>query len=148
MIKIYNSKEKREILIDDKASWVIITPMMHLEPPHIKIDLSGFFLFNHSSTCNDCKCFIDSFSKNSNDWFLLYNSKKYKINTENLGSSEFGSNQIKQTYFSEFEQGTSITLSLLELNIDELKKLIIDAVNEEEYEKCIIYRDLITEAEN
>lgn len=148
MIRIFNTKINTEIVIDDSLDWVQVTPYVHLIPQHIKIELNGFYLYNHASKCKDCESFIKCFGKDNNDWFLEYNSRKYKINTKDIGGKEFGANYIKQTFFSEYDNGTFLTLSVMELDITELNVLLKNAENEEQYESCAIYRDLIKEAIN
>lgn len=146
MLRIFNTKIKTEILIDDTLSWIIVTPKMYLEPPHIQIEISDFFMLSHANECDDCKSFINAFGKESTDWFLEYNSKKYQINTSNLGSKDYGSNKIQQTRFSEFNTGTLLVISLLVLDVEKLNLLLVEAENNEEYEACCRYRDLISEA--
>lgn len=147
MMRIFNTKTKSEIIIDEKLDWVQVMPMDYMIPAHIKIELKGFFFGNHASNCKDCNSFIKSFGKNSNDWLLEYNLKKYKIDTNSIGSNEYGGNQIKQT-ISDFEYGTVLVLSIMELNIEELNLLLIDAVSNENYENACVYRDLIVEAKS
>ncbi len=146
MIRIFNTKSKNEILIDETLSWIIVTPKMHLEPPHIQIEISDFFMLSHANECDDCKSFINAFGKDSIDWFIEYGSKKYQIITNDIGKGDYGSNKIQQTRFSEFNTGTLIVLSLLELDVNKLNELLEEAKNNEEYEACSRYRDLISEA--
>jgi hypothetical protein len=145
MTRIFNTVTKSEIRIDETLDWIQITPLTYIEPTHIKIEIEGFFLGQHANTCIDCKSFIDAMGTDSNDWFIEYNFKKYKINTKGLGLKDYGSNQIKHIV-SEYENGTFITLSVMELNIDDLSQQLDNAEKEEDYLKCSVYRDLISEA--
>lgn len=146
MIRIYNNKERKEILIDDTLSNVIITPHMYSEPSHIKIEIDGFYILQHMKNCDDCKSFVYSFGKGNNNWFLDYKNKKYHINSEKIGENKIGENKIQQNSFSEYKNGTTIVLSLTELDFEELNRLMIFHQELEEYEKCSIFRDLIEEA--
>ena len=147
MITIYNSKTKSVINIDDSVDWIQVTPMDYLKPAHIKIEMKGFFLGQHAASCKDCNSFIKSFGKESNEWFVVYNLKKYKIATNSIGSKEFGENELKHT-ISDFVYGTTLTFSVLELNIEELNQQLENAVLEEDYKNACVYRDLIKEANN
>jgi hypothetical protein len=146
MIRIFNDKEKKEILIDDSLSNVIVTPHMYIEPCYIKIEINGFFMLNHMSKCSDCKSFVYSFGKSSNNWFLEYKNKKYLINTDKIGSKINGENKIQQTTYSEYNNGTTLVLSIMELDIQKLNEMMLSHQDNEEYEKCIIFRDLIENA--
>ncbi len=144
MIRIFNSITKSEIHIDESLDWIQVMPMFYMEPSHIKIEMKEFYFANHSSSCEDCNSFIKSFGKDTNEWFIEYNSKKYKIDTNSIGSKEYGSNEIKQS-ISDYQNGTVFTLSVIELNVEELNKLLSNAVYEEDYHKACVYRDLIKE---
>lgn len=148
MIQIYNSNKQVKIDIDEELDWIQFTPYTYLEPKHIKIEFkNGFNFLNHSNSCKDCKQFLNSFGRDTNDWFLKYNDKLYKINTKNIGQKDFGSNEISAIY-SNFEYGSKLTLSLFELNLDELKILEKQSVELDEFEKACIFRDLQKELNN
>jgi hypothetical protein len=142
MIKIFNNNGGNLILIDDSLDWIAITPMLYLENPFIKIEMQDFCFGNHAMNCIDCLSFIDSFGKKSDDWFLEYNSKKYLLDMETVGSKKFGANELKQMK-SEFFNGTILTLSLIEIDKNILKALELESAMLEDYYSACRFRDLI-----
>jgi len=144
ILKIYNSKTSSEIIIDDSVDWVIITPVIGVEPKHFKIELRGFFFNRHIHECNDCRSFLEAFGSNKNDWFIKYNHTKYKIFMDTVGDGSYGGNEIRSK-ISGYEYGTTMVLSILQLNELELNAQLNNSVGNEDYESACLYRDLITE---
>ena len=144
MIKIYNKKTNNSILIDESLDWVQLMPMLYLDKPFLKIEMEGFYFGNHAESCLDCKSFIESFGVSSNHWFLEYNSVLYLIDTENIGIENSVNNELKQV-FSDYFNGTILTLSLFELDKTQLRKLELQSLEIEDYESACKYRDLLKE---
>jgi len=142
-IKIYNPKSNNEILIDTSISGVIFHPRTYEEKPYFEIKLlNGFNLMNHAKTCADCGAFVNSLGKDTLDWYLNYNDKTYRLSLEKLGSdTKFKYNN------SYFEFGTILYLPVHEIpvDLDELIKLRDDLLQEEDYEKACVIRDLMNE---
>ena len=145
MVEIYNRSRTVNIKIDDSLDWVQVTPKTYIEPKHIIIEFkNGFDFFQHVNECKECEMLLSSFGSFSNDWFLKYNNSLFKINTDDIGLKEFGSNQIiKKNSFFEF--GSKITLSLFELDYDELEFLEKKSLETENYETACVFRDLKNE---
>ena len=141
MVEIFNRSKSVEILIDSTDA-IQVTPIMYQEPNHLMIEFrNGFNLLQHAKSCSDCNSFISSLSTVSNDWFLIYDNRTYKINTGEIGSKEYGSNHISLIN-ADYEYGTKLVLSLYELDIKELEELEILSAKLDYFENACVYRDL------
>jgi hypothetical protein len=141
MLKIYNRTNNNAILIDDKLGWVMVNLRDYDDPPHVIIELNGFDFMRHARSCEDCESFFDALKSKSEDWLMDFNGKKYFIRMNDLGSKEFGKNQIKMTH-SEYNDGTRIQLEILKLDNWELDELEMNSIDIEDYEGACLYRDL------
>jgi hypothetical protein len=143
LIKIYNPKEKFEILIESSTDWVLINPRTYDEKPYFEIKLlHGFNFFSHAKKCKDCKGFMDSLGKNTLDWYLDYNSNTYRLDLSKLG------NETKLNYInSEYEYGTILILAIHEIPVDKESLVLLreNLVSEEKYEEACVIRNLINE---
>lgn len=146
MIKIFNRKIDSEILIDENVPWIQFYPRDYEEVPHVIIEMKDFNFFKHSNNCNDCNKFLNSFGKESVDWYISYNCKIFRLSTSEIGSGKYLSNKIT-LFDSPYFSGTKITLLFNELPTDknELQKLLDESLINEEYEKSCLLRDLINE---
>lgn len=141
MIKIFNRSKSVEIIIDSTDT-IQVTPRMYQEPNHLMIEFrNGFNLLQHAKSCSDCNNFISSLSTVSNDWFLIYDNRTYKINTGEIGSKEYGSNHISLIN-ADYEYGTKLVLSLYELDINELEELETLSTIRKDFENACVYRGL------
>jgi hypothetical protein len=143
IIRIFNPKSNHEILINTSASGVIFHPKAYEDKPYFEIKLlNGFNLHRHSLTCEDCGAFVKSLGKETVDWYLEFNKNTYRLSLEKLGTD------TKFKYInSEDEFGTILQLTVHEIPVDisSLIKLRDDLIEEENYEKACIIRDLINE---
>lgn len=145
MITIYNKRESFKIEIDDTIPQITFTPRDYEEVPFVKIQLKGFNFHTHSLKCEDCKAFLNSFGKNSLDWFINYSGK-----TERLDLSSFGSeySQNQSTFrISEYESGSVLKLNLSTLPKDKqtIQRQLQVEIKLENYERCCILRDILLE---
>ncbi|MFN0032641.1 MAG: hypothetical protein ACKVOR_10820 [Flavobacteriales bacterium] len=140
MIRIFNFKEKRTILIDETSSMVCFhSNDWDEENPHLIIELKGFHFSHHARTCEDCGSFLNAFATESVDWCVEYLGKTKRLDLSRLGKN-FNDNQF--TYrISDFANGTKMKLNIdldtLEL-LDELLKVHEQL---EDYDQCCRIRD-------
>jgi hypothetical protein len=144
MIKISNKKLGRSILIDDSVDWVVFTPKDYDDPPHVVIEFKNFNYLIHATHCQDCKEFIESFSKDSRDWYLSWGNKVFSLRTDDLGQKGYGENQIKHTV-SDYDDSSKLTLVFHDLpnDNDQLKARLQAVLQEEDYETACLIRDLM-----
>tara|TARA_B100001971_G_C18130634_1_gene504608 strand:+ start:154 stop:597 length:444 start_codon:yes stop_codon:yes gene_type:complete len=147
MIKIFNKKLNSEILIDETVDWIQFNPRDYEDKPYVIIEMKEFSFLHHAENCTDCKKFLDSFGKESVDWYISYSDKIFRLDTQQIGMKGYPQNEIKLTTMSEYNSGTKMTLVFhsLPTNKIELQKLLESAVDNEEYENACILRDLINE---
>lgn len=142
MIKIYNRKISKEIIIEDNANVIIEPHNYDAENPHFRIELPCIDFFNHAETCSDCGAFLKAFGTKTFDWYLEYKNVSYRLNLEKLGGKDFSNNQLigkAGYYFS----GTEMKLILDKDTIESLTEKLGEYEAKEEYEKCIYVRDKI-----
>lgn len=146
MIKIYNEKLRRSILIDDSVDWVIFTPRDYDDIAHVVIEFKDFNYVMHAPHCPDCKDFTESFGKKSSDWYITWENKLFRLDTEHLGQKGYGMNQIKNTV-SDYEDSSKLILIFHALPTEksELESYLKRVIEEENYEEACRIRDLITE---
>lgn len=146
MITIFNKKLNVEILINDKADFIQFSPRDYEEKPYVVIEIKNFNLIEHSIKCVDCNKFLNSFGKNSTDWYISYSDKTYRLDMNELGKKNYPSNKITLTH-SEYNSGTKLILRFHELpmKLEELEKLLMFSVEQEDYEQACIIRDLIND---
>lgn len=144
MIRIFNKKLGAEILIDENIDWIQFNIRDYEEKPYVIIEMKGFNFFSHTKKCNDCNLFLNSFGKESEDWLIKYSDKVFRLDTKQVGQIGYAENTIKVTN-SEYYSGTTLTLSFHELPTEksELKILLATAVENEDYKKACVLRDLI-----
>lgn len=144
MIKIFNKKTKEEISIDESIDWVQFTPKHYEENPHAIIELRGFDFLNHARNCHDCSRFVAVFGKETFDWYIEFHGKIFILNFKEIGLKGYGENEMMLAN-REYFYGTRITLRFLDLPIDhcELKILLEQVLELEDYERACILRDLI-----
>lgn len=145
MLRIFNKKLNAEIQIDDKLSWITVTPKTYEDKPHIKIEFScGFRFLKHTQTCIDCDAFLKSFGKNSYDWFVEYMENQYVIITDSFKPSVYGENSMSDIN-SKFKYGSEIQFKVMKLDKETLNTMLSESVSNEEYERACIFRDLSIE---
>lgn len=144
MIRIFNKKINTEIIFDDQVEWIKFNPRDYEEKPYIIIEFKNFSYPHHAKKCSDCKKFMESFGKESLDWYISYYDKTYRLDMKELGQGRHPSNEIRIT-MSEYESGTKMTLIFHQLPTDknELESLLDKAVLVEDYEEACTLRDLI-----
>lgn len=148
MIKIFNKKQKAEILIDEKSSFIQFSPYDYEEKPYVIIEIKDFNLIRHAAKCYDCNNFFKSFGKNSTNWYISYSDKVFRLDMKELGKNNYPTSKISLTH-SEYNSGTKLTLLFHELptSKEELKKHLKLSIQEENYEKACVLRDLINDKE-
>ncbi len=146
MKRIFNKKIEAEILIDENVEWIQFNPRDYEEKPYVIIEMKQFNFAAHANKCSDCKKFLDSFGKESLDWYISYSDKVFRLDTGQIGQKGFPKNEIKFT-ISDYNPGTKLTLVFHKLPTDktEIKTLLEIAVEKEDYENACILRDLIKE---
>jgi len=146
MIRIFNEKLKVEIQIDDKSDWIIFTPKHYEENPSVKIEFKNLNFPYHANSCSNCKQFIDSFGKESVDWYITYFDKIFRLDTSQIEKKGYLQNKIEVT-MSDSDPRTEMVLLFHRLPTDKskLKTLLKIAEQNEKYEDACILRDLIME---
>lgn len=146
MIKIYNKKRERSILVDDSVDWIVFTPKDYDDIPHVIIEFKNFNYLIHAADCPDCKEFIQSFSTESADWYLSWGNKIFSLRTDGLGQKGYAKNQIKHTV-SDHDDHSRLTLVFHNLPADNVKleSRLKEVIDTEDYEKACIIRDLMEE---
>tara|TARA_B110000114_G_C14780287_1_gene272513 strand:- start:87 stop:527 length:441 start_codon:yes stop_codon:yes gene_type:complete len=146
MIRIFNRTLNVEILIDEKVDWIQFNPRDYEEKPYVVIEMKEFSFPHHANECSDCKKFLDSFGKESIDWYISYTNKVFRLDTKQIGIKGYPQNEIKVT-MSDYNPRTKMTLVFHDLPTDktELKNLLEFAVVNEDYENACVLRDLINE---
>lgn len=146
MIRIFNKKLGAEILIDENVDWIQFNPRHYEEKPYVILEMKEFHFTSHANKCSDCKKFLDSFGKESVDWYISYAKKTYRLDTKQIGQKGYAENQITVT-MSDYNSGTKLTLVFHDIPTDEneLSALLANAIDNEDYEKACVFRDLIKE---
>lgn len=144
MIRIFNKKLGAEILIDENVDWIQFNPRHYEEKPYVILEMKEFNFPSHANKCSDCKKFLDSFGKESVDWYISYAEKTYRLDTKHVGQKGHPENQVTVT-MSDFNPGTKLTLVFHDIPTDEreLNTLLANAIDNEDYEKACVFRDLI-----
>lgn len=142
MIRLFNTKLKKEILIDDKSGVARLTPKYYdVDIPHVLIELYGIDLFHHSRTCEDCDAFVKALGSKTHDWFIDIDGKINRLNLYGLGQ-KYTDNHASQIH-SYFFNGTKLKLNLDTDTVDSLQDELNRHLENEEFEKCCFYRDKI-----
>lgn len=146
MISLFNKKLDVKILIDEKADWIHFNPRDYEDVPYVIIEMKEFSFHHHASKCKDCKTFLESFGEESVDWYISYDSKIFRLDTERIGKSGYPQNEIKVT-MSDYNPGTKMTLVFHKLPTDkeDLEVHLKSAEENEDYKKACVIRDLINE---
>jgi hypothetical protein len=140
MIRIFNIKTRKSILIDDKSDNIVYNPKLYEEGnPHVLLELKGINFFHHSETCEDCKSLVDSFGTNTHDWFIDLNGKRERLNLQNLGKL-YTDNKVSFTT-SDFFYGTRLKLNIDTDTVESLEQELLSYVSQEKYEECAFIRD-------
>lgn len=144
MIRIFNNKTGKGILIDDKSEIVTYSPKQYEEGnPHVLIELKGINFFHHSRTCEDCKSFVDSLGTKSHDWFIDINGKTERLNLYGLGKLHTDN---KATFINSFFfHGTKLKLNIDTDTVESLEQELSKLVQAEKYEECCFVRDKLNE---
>lgn len=142
MIKIYNKKIQKEIIIEDDANVIIEPHNYDIENPFFRIELPCIDFFEHAETCDDCGTFLKAFGTKNFDWYLEYNNVAYRLNLEKIGGTDFSNNQLigKSSYYF---SGTEMKLILDKDTVESLTEKLYEYEANEEYEKCVYVRDKI-----
>lgn len=146
MIRIFNKKEDIEIRIDESVDWITFMPKHYEDKPYLVIEFENFSFSHHALECKDCNIFLNSFGKDSTDWYISFSNNTYRLNTKNLGQKGHSENEIISTS-SKYHNGSRLTLTFHEIptELNELQKLLSSSLEFENYEKACILRDLINE---
>jgi len=135
-LKLYNHKEKILIyLLGD------IVPKFYMEPPHYEIILHGYEFQRHIHTCKCCQAFVNDFGKESKDWFLEYDDKKFIIDMRTLGK-EYEKNHFNFKNSIWF-LGAQIKLNIYPEQITDYMKLLEEQCEVENYENCLEIKNII-----
>jgi len=142
MIRIFNNKLNKVILIDDENEIVAYIPKLYDEEnPHVLIELKGIDFFRHSKKCEDCKAFVDALGSNSHDWYIDMNGKVERLNLFGLGK-KYTDNKAA-VISSYFFDGTKLKLNIDNDTIEGLKIELKELEQSEQYEECCFLRDKI-----
>jgi hypothetical protein len=144
MIRIFNNKLDKAILIDDKDEIVTYSPKQYEEGnPHVLIELKGINLFHHSRTCDDCKAFVDALGTKTHDWYIDINGKVERLNLWCVGKMHTDN---KASFInSYFFHGTKLKLNIDTDTIESLGNTLERLLEEEKYEECCFIRDKLTD---
>ncbi|TPD71092.1 hypothetical protein [Flavobacterium microcysteis] len=147
MIEIFNNKTNSKITIDDLDVDVQLLPRHYEDIPYVIIELNNIDWVRHSYACKDCKSFRESFGSGDVNWHISYLGKTYRLNMDSLGGDKYPSNQIVSK-LSDYQSGTFLTLIFSDIPIetDEIQKLLNKEVDNENYEKACILRDIIKDS--
>lgn len=142
MVRIFNNKERKEILIDESADWIQFMPRPYDEDdPHVLIEMNGFDWARHADECSDCGSLLATLGKSDHFWRLSWNNQIWPLNLVGVGPQP-GKNRLVYKIGSFFD-GTRMKLKLDIRTQDELRTELEECVNAEEYERCVIVRDII-----
>lgn len=144
MIKIFNTKQEVEILIDDAVDWIQFTPRDYEITPYLKIEMKGFDFLTHAQNCGECRKFLDSYGNDDFNWIIEFNGKSFRLDMATLNKG-YGENQIKQVTSDMFSGSVLVLRFNKELPVDkkELKLKLESVVSIEDYERACVIRDLI-----
>ena len=142
MIRIFNIKEERAILIDEKSSMVTFYDNdWNEENPHLVIELKGFHFSHHAMTCEDCGAFQKAFGTKSTDWFIDYPEKTKRLDLSNFGKTMDENQMVFR--ISEFDNGTKMKLNIDADTVESLGEKLKVHLDREDYEGCCKIRDKI-----
>lgn len=144
MITIKNKKKNIEIEIDNKHDDVTFEPKNYEEKPVLKITIDKFDFDTHKEVCNDCKTFHNDFGSDDLNWILVFDDKSYRLDLTSFKNNIYGEG-LYQRELSDNFNGTRFVFKIhhLPINIKELKILLEEAIEIENYEKCAQIRDLL-----
>jgi hypothetical protein len=147
MIRIFNNKLSKVILIDDKNEFVAFVPKQYEEGnPHVLIELEGIDFFRHSKKCEDCKAFVHALGTYSHDWYIDMNGKVERLNLYGLGK-KYTDNKATLIN-SYFFYGTKLKLNIDNDTVEDLKVELKKLEQSEQYEECCFLRDKIKAISN
>jgi hypothetical protein len=142
MIRIFNRLNGHEILIDETVDGIRLIPQNYNEDnPHMSIELTGFDWARHARTCSDCGAFLADFGNHGHSWLLEWQGKSWPLILTGFGR-ETGKNRLAYE-ISEYFTGTRLRLKLDTRTIDDLHEELNRLSRAEEYEGCVLIRDLI-----
>jgi len=147
MIKILNSELDVEIEINYDG--LIITLKDYEENPFVKIELDGVLLGDLRFDFIELDKLFNSFGKYTNTWFLYFNTKLLRIDTQFFYHNKYGENSYQQIDGNDGTK-TLITFKLHEFQteIESLKKQSDFYVRNEDYRKADEIAKLIEVEEN
>lgn len=142
MIRIFNKKTNKSILIDETLPHVHFSPLDYYEDnPHILFKIEGLNLGHHSRTCEDCGSFLNAFGTNTCDWYIDYSNKINRLNLTSFGQKPTD-NQLTfmgSAYFT----GTILRLNIDTDTVESLEQTLKNFELTENYESCsLIVRKL------
>lgn len=115
MIRIFNSLEKKSIILNNSISMVTFQSNdSDTYNPHIIIELNGFHFLNHAKTCFCCRAFKNAIGNNSPHWFVEFSDKLFRLDLKRVGK-EAGDNQLTLI------PSASSTGTKLKINLDKEK---------------------------
>lgn len=142
MIEIVNYKKKVSIYVDDKHDSIIFTPKDYEEDfPSMLIEMKGFDFERHALKCPDCGTFLKDLYEDSVDWYIIWDNKKYRLQTGSLGKGrdQILIQRVSGGYFS----GTRLKLLISTETPEKLQNDLSMAIATEDYERCVVIRDRI-----
>lgn len=142
MIRIFNYKLKREILLDESKGHISLHPRQYDDDnPHVLLEIRGVHLANHAQSCSDCGAFVSALGTRSHDWFIDINGKVERLNLYGLGN-EPTDNRLK-SIISYYFTGTKLKLNIDTDTIESLQDQLNEHISTEEFEQCCYFRDKI-----
>jgi hypothetical protein len=142
MIRIFNNKLKKEILLDETNGVVRLHPRQYDDDnPHVQIEIKGVNLGHHAYSCSDCDAFVKALGSQSHDWYLDINGTIHRLNLFGLGN-EPHENQFRTT-ISYYFTGTKLKLNIDTDTVESLTAELQNHIAAENYEQCCYFRDKI-----
>ena len=146
MIRIFNSKLKKEIQIDPSYPQVSLTPNdWQQDNPHIIIKLEANNFFSHAQTCEDCLSFQKAFGTNTHDWYIEYLGRVKRLDLSTL-SKRPSDNHISYNN-SAWWYGTTLKLNLDTDTKESLQALLKLYEDTSEFEACSRVLDKLNSTE-
>jgi hypothetical protein len=134
MIRIFNKKLKKSILIDESFPQVSFEPRQYEDNPYVRIKLSGIHFSNHAMSCDECSTFQKSFGTDSMDWHIEFLGRTRRLNLSKFGDHE-NANKVEWR-LSPFFSGSTLKLNICTDTVESLSEELHLRENIEDYEGC------------
>lgn len=144
MITIENKKKGIEFEINNKHHDVIFEPFPYNDKPFVKLTIDKFDFSILKERKKSYKIFFDDFGSNNLNWIIRFNSQSYRLDLSSFKNNIYGESLYQIVWGNNFN-GTKFIFKLHDLPVDfnELKILLKEAIEIEDYEKCSKIRDLL-----